>query len=110
MDTHVVLAALASPARDLYLATLLHELSISARDAHLIKETSPNRALAVLRCYNEMSHLVSGQLAASLSGETSYPDEVFLDILAEKALEGGLDLAAPRQLLDRALTHVTVAR
>jgi hypothetical protein len=80
---------LSLPARlkPLYLAALIHGLTISARE---YRGPEPDRDLVYekLICINEVIHQISSKLRAIVENdETQYPDDVFFDILFEKAGE-----------------------
>ncbi len=70
------------------LALLAHNLTICARSAYLpeIGEVSARKRLHAL---NELLHVVTGQLMHMVAGDANrYPDNVFMDILREKAQIG----------------------
>ena len=80
-----------TPPRQLeWLIHLAFALTIAAREEYARAEADPARAVAALRCYNELTHLIAGQ-ARALSKEDSkhYPHEVLLSILHETAAQGG---------------------
>ena len=70
------------------LSLLAHNLTICARSAYL-PEVSDDIARQRLRGINELLHIVSSQLMHTVADNIKrYPDDVFLDILFEKAEMG----------------------
>lgn len=78
-----------SPNRKLRVLSLLaHNLTICARSAYL-PEVNDDLARKKLRGLNELLHVVTGQLMHMVSEDAErYPDDVFMDILVEKAQVG----------------------
>jgi len=74
-----------------FLSTLALELTISMRNAyptHIEEKVS----LIKLMGLNEVQHTVTGQLTKMIAkDEARYPDDVFFDILFEKAKGGFCD-------------------
>src|SRR5437773_2302527 len=70
------------------LSLLAHNLTICARAAYL-PEVGDDLARKRLHALNEVLHAVTGQLMHMVSGDANrYPDDVFMDILLEKAQMG----------------------
>jgi hypothetical protein len=78
-----------SPKRKMRVLSLLaHNLTIRARSAYL-PEVNDEMARRKLHGLNELLHVVTGQLMHLVSEDAMrYPDDVFLDILVEKAQIG----------------------
>lgn len=67
------------------LSLLAHELTIYARGAYS-GLASNSEATEKLRVLNELQHIITGQLAHLLAGESDrYPDDVFINILYEQS-------------------------
>src|ERR1700719_834542 len=79
-----------SPIRQTHLlAQLALEWTVYARGAYpgQIDEREAGRKL---RVFNEVEHTITGQLAHLVAGDAArYPDDVMIDILFEKAQQGG---------------------
>jgi hypothetical protein len=90
-----ILGRLRSTSREIFLAELLDVLNTLARDAYRDSDMSPERARHVLQVHNEMSLVVTSQLIDYLrkSPSPAYPEDVFLDVLFERAEIGGLTSA-----------------
>jgi hypothetical protein len=75
-----------SPTRKTQVLLLLaHNLTVCARAAYL-PEVSDHLARKRLRALNETLHIVTGQVTHMVLGNAKrYPDDVFMDILVEKA-------------------------
>jgi len=70
------------------LSLLAHNLTIRARSAYL-PELNDDSARKKLCGLNELLHVVTGQLMHMVSEDAKrYPDDVFMDILIEKAQMG----------------------
>jgi hypothetical protein len=78
-----------SPNRKMRVLSLLaHNLTICARSAYL-PEVNDDLARKKLCGLNELLHVVTSQLMHMVSEDTKrYPDDVFMDILIEKAQMG----------------------
>jgi hypothetical protein len=78
-----------SPNRKVRVLSLLaHNLTICARSANL-PEVNDDLARRKFRGLNEVLHVVTGQLMHMvLEDAKRYPDDVFMDILVEKAQMG----------------------
>jgi hypothetical protein len=78
-----VFLSYSSEEKEEFLAHLIHELSIIARDSYEVGQdglTNPQR----VRRINEVQHRVSAFLCALLRGDTQrYPDDVLLKIILE---------------------------
>ena len=86
------------------LASLAHQLTISARSAYL-PEYGLEERFNTLQAFNEIQHQVSAQLDHKLTGAESYPDDVFLDIVFEVAGKAGCERGV-LWALDRALASL----
>lgn len=65
------------------LSSLAHQLTVCARQAYLNPDAA--ESLAKLRTFNELEHLVTGQLAHIVADQNRYSDIDFVDIVFEKA-------------------------
>ena len=98
-----------SEEKEEFLAHLMHELSIIARDSYEVGQdglTNPQR----VRRINEVQHRISAFLCALLRGDPQrYPDDVLLKIILEHPddtiLEGQLSESFARLIRNR----VTIA-
>jgi len=73
-----------SKAQWLYvLSSLAHQLTVCARQAYLNPDSA--ESLAKLRTFNELEHIVTGQLAHIVADQKRYSDSDFVDIVFEKA-------------------------
>ncbi len=73
------------------LSLLAHNLTICARSAYL-PEVSDDLARQRLRGLNELLHVVTSQVRHLVWEDTNrYPDDVFMDILVEKAQMGNCE-------------------
>jgi hypothetical protein len=65
-------------------------LTVYARDTYQIDSEDVEEPRK-LRLYNELYHTLHGQLCTILKeGDDNYPDDVFIDILCEKARKIGI--------------------
>lgn len=102
------LAYLDSEHREQFLVQLAYWLTIRARGAYIEAGNEPDRAVVGLRCFNELLMVVTKQLLASQGiGGVGYPDEAFIQVLAEKAEIGGCDYGL-RWSLEQALQQVAL--
>jgi len=70
----------------LFFSFLAHELTVFARGAYPEQGQNNGESTNKLMAFNEMEHNITSQLAHMLAkNEKRYPDEVFADILFEKA-------------------------
>lgn len=75
----------------LVLSCLSHELTVNARGIYP-GQVEDHEAAEKLCTYNEVQHNVTSQLRHMLSNnEKRYPDNVFIDIIFEKARNGGCE-------------------
>ena len=78
--------------KTLLLARLSHALTVSARSAYLESEGTVADRFRTLKGFNEIQHQVSSQLRNRLIGTNkTYPDDVFVNIVFEKAEQGGCE-------------------
>ena len=80
--------ALDSPAKALVLARVAHDLTLVLRARY---SDYPSEAFkAAARGQNELMHSLTGHVRDLLCSAPTYPEEVFLRILAEKAERANL--------------------
>ena len=96
------LISLDTPGKAYTLALLGHYLTIRAR-GYYASQGGDNASSRKLSTFNELQHLVSGQVAKLVKDDPlRYPDDVFLSILREKAgqeeCNGELDVALEEAL------------
>jgi hypothetical protein len=71
------------------LALLALEWTVRARGAYP-GQVDQREAGRQLRAFNEVEHTITGQLAHLVAGDAGrYPDDVLIDVLFEKAQQGG---------------------
>jgi hypothetical protein len=73
--------------KQLFLSELIFELSIAARNHY---DDPDSARFEKLRALNEVIHVASSKLRALIEQDTrQYPDDIFLNILQEKAESAG---------------------
>ena len=81
---------LASNQRAEFLAELVWWLVLAGRSDYPGAGAAIEQSQKALECLNELQHVVAAQLRSSLRGGTpAYPDDAFLDVLAERASSRG---------------------
>ena len=85
--------ALGSPARLHFLADLAGALGLAARGEYVEAGNGPEHALGALRAINEMHIVVAAQLQSAVRDGAAYPDQAFIDVLAENARIGHVEHA-----------------
>jgi hypothetical protein len=84
-DIKAVFLAMPSDRKGKVLSLFAHNLTVCARSANL-PEVGDGPARRRFRAFNELLHTVTGQLMHMTLGDVNrYPDDVFIDILLEKA-------------------------
>jgi hypothetical protein len=83
-------AGLLSDKKTFFLSILALELTVSARGAYPSQELKVEKdSLTRLICLNEIQHTVTGHLAKMINKDDErYPDDVFFEIMFEKASSG----------------------
>src|SRR5947209_4258490 len=83
------------PSKQLFfLAVIAHDLTIRAREFIYPQKGEELLAVSKLRCFNELLHSVTSQLVHIAADDSRrYPDEVFVEILFEKAQMEGCERA-----------------
>ena len=82
-----------------FLASLSHEITICGREFGL--DLVGDNTIAAFKGLNELQHQISQHIGHLADGSQRYPDEVFLNILREKAKTYG-----PAAHLDRSVQHM----
>ncbi len=85
------LAVLSGPNRDRFLVALVSAIALAGRGQYTEAGNSEAHALAALRAINEMVIVVGKQLRSSLAARSAYPDEAFMQVLAENAAIGHVE-------------------
>lgn len=83
--------------QQVFLASVAFELTVAFRG--LLLDLQGSELVRALTGVNELQHTLTSQIGALCSGSSRYPDDVFWQILSEKAAMYGLT-----EPLDRALT------
>jgi len=103
-----VIACLASTDRDVFLITLIHELTVSARGAYVQAGNASDAAACELRCYNELIHFLSGHLRDALLEAPRTENAVFVDGLIRRAqIDAPCDIGL-RAAMQHALSQIVV--
>jgi hypothetical protein len=80
-----LLGWLANDDRQILVLSLARQLTVAGRAAYVAAGTRPEISRATLECLNELQIVVLEQIAGTIDARFGYPDEAFLDVLAEKA-------------------------
>jgi hypothetical protein len=80
--------AMDATAQSLVLARLSHELTLVLRAHYSDYPSEPFKS--IVRGENELMHSLTGHVRDLLTASTTYPEEVFLRIVREKAERAGL--------------------
>lgn len=83
------LAVLGGPDRHVFLAALAANLAFAARGEYSEAGQDEAHVLHALRAVNEMLIVATKQITSSLKRKPAYPDDAFLQALADKSTAGG---------------------
>jgi hypothetical protein len=92
-ETEIVthFSCLSQGQRRYVISSLAHQITVCARGAYASKEQGQDVTRELL-AFNEMQHTVTGQLAHLLADDSKwYSDVDFVNILFDKARNGGLE-------------------
>jgi len=100
-----LIAGLSSDDRQQLLLAISEELALAGRASYVGTGLAPEAARSSFECFNEIQIVILKQLARLSDARRGYPDDAFLDVMAETAARGCSERLS--QALERALQALT---